>query len=121
MSIIKRMRKQWAMYFPIERIDRYGKPVHSKEPIEIKCRWDEVSEEFVNEQGQTVLSAAKVYPDRILEKGGLLWQGTAVEFALVPWNKNTTPPSDLDDVYPIRQFQRIPNLKAKEFLLIAVL
>lgn len=120
MSLIKRMRKQRAMYFASTGQDRFGKMKYA-DPVEIRCRWEERSQEYVTDAGQEKLSNAVVYVDRRMKEGELLWQGTAEEFAALKWDKLKTPAENIDDVFPIQQFQRLPNLKAKEFLLTAIL
>ena len=122
MGIITRMRKQTCVYWAFassdsagEDYDDFGQPQWSS-PIEILCRWENVSEEFVDAKGTRQVSRSKVYVDRDVRVGELLMLGELVdvidgENALV---KN-------DDAWAIRKLDKIPNLKAPEFLRMAFL
>lgn len=112
MSIIRRMRKQKAVWW--ERSDtanRHGKFTFS-EPAEIDCRWDDSMSEFRTETGQVLISQATVYPDRILKEGDKLRKG----------EMETDEPSDptlLKTAFEVQRFEQIPNLKNTETLFIA--
>jgi hypothetical protein len=113
MSIIKRMRRQTAVWWARGVPDRYGKFSFSA-PVEIKCRWDGSGSEFRNKGGQIEISAATVYPDRVLKIGDELMLGDL---------ESDTPedPSELKEAFEIMKFETTPNLKATEFLYTAYL
>lgn len=111
MSVIKKMRRQFAIYW--ERLDpdifgRYSFAV----PVEVPCRWDDASAEFRNSQGASQMSRAEVYPDRVMKVGDMLRKGSL---------ETDTPldPRELTDTYEIQGFDQIPNFKATETLYIA--
>ena len=122
MGIITKMLKQTCVYWTLassdsagEDYDDFGQPQWSS-PVEILCRWEDVSEEFVDVKGARQVSRSKVYVDRDVRVGELLMLGELVdvidgENALV---KN-------DDAWAIRKLDKIPNLKAPEFLRMAFL
>lgn len=120
MSIISRMRKQTAVYWPLDiesggdKFDDYGQPVLS-DPIEIKCRWEDVSEEFIGSDGTRQISNAKVYVDRDVDVGGVLMLGTLLDVS------SADNPKGNIGAFEIRKFEKIPNLKATEFLRTAYL
>lgn len=62
-------RKQDAFYVPPFANAAFGR-VFSAPPVAIKCRWDDVVEEMRTADGETFVSKATIYPDRILKVGG---------------------------------------------------
>ena len=113
MSVIKKMRKQKAVWWARGAMDTYGAFTFAA-PVEIACRWDGSGAEFRNSQGQTGFSNAVVYLDRVMKAGDKLWEGAM--------DSNTPEsPSDLVDAFEIQKFDRTPNFKATEFLYTAYL
>ena len=66
MSIITKMRKQTAVYWALSSYDEYGQPTWDS-PVEIECRWEDKSEEFIVSDGTRQVSNAIVYVDRDME------------------------------------------------------
>lgn len=114
MSIISRMRKQVAVYWPMIGTNDAGEPIYGP-PEEIKCRWEDVHEVFKTAAGDDTVSNSKVYVDRETPEGGVLWEGSIEDL------ENQMLPFENDGAYAIRKFSRVPNLKATESLLIAML
>lgn len=112
MSIIRRMRKQKAVWWERkEKPDRFGKFAFEP-PVEIDCRWDDSVSEFRTEGGQTQISQATVYPDRPLKEGDKLRKGEME-------TDEPDSPLALTTAYEVQRFQQIPNLKNTETLYIA--
>jgi hypothetical protein len=107
MGIITKMRKQKAVYWPPSTYDAYGQPTMGT-AVQIDCRWEDKSEQFLDANGQEQLSNAIVYVSQDVALGGMLWLGL---LASAPVN----PKAD-DDAWEIRKFEKLPNLKASEFL-----
>ena len=121
MSIISRMRRQTAVYWTLaasesagEDWDDTGQPQWG-EPVEIECRWEDVVEEFVDLKGTRQLSRSIVYVDRDVDNGGVLMLG---ELTDIVEEENVL---ENDGAWEIRKFDKIPNLKATEFLRMAYL
>src|SRR5690554_523382 len=113
MGIITRMRKQKAVYWePTGRVDRNGNPVF-EDPVEIDCRWEDVSELFLDENGNQQVSKAKVYVDRDVKLRGYLKLGEIYGIS--------EGPLKYSDVHTIRRFERLPNLRNTETLRTAIL
>jgi len=120
MGIIKRMRKQIAVHWALASAesggiahDDYGQPVLT-DPVEIECRWEAKSEEFVAANGTKTTSRAVVYVDRDVDVGGVLMLGELTDVTDVDAKEN-------EGAWEIKRFDRIPNLKATEYLRIAYL
>lgn len=112
MSLIKRMRKQYAVYWPPSENDDFGQPI-PQEPIEIRCRWEDVQEEYQDLKGEKHVSNAIVYVDRELEIDGYLWEGKLSEL-------ESEEPVEAG-AYEIKKVNKLPNLRATEFLRTVIL
>jgi hypothetical protein len=98
--------KQDAVYWPPTAEDKFGKPGFGS-PQAIKCRWEDVNEEFISVDGTNAVSTAKVWIAIDLEVGGALWLGKLVDAGVLP--------ADTDGAQIIRQFKKIPNKLATSF------
>ena len=116
MSIITRMRKQKAVYWPLATAspDDYGQPVYDTH-VEIDCRWDDVVQEFIDSKGTIQASHSIVYTDRDIVLGGVLMLG---ELADITDEDN---PKENENAWEIKRFDKIPNLRATEYLRMAYL
>ena len=114
MSVIKKMRKQHAVWWQrVSAPDVFGRYSYLP-PVEVECRWDDAIEEVVNVKGEKVLSQSVVYVDRIMAPGDYLSRGTL---------DSDTPddPTEASGASEIQRFDQNPNFKATETLLTAYL
>jgi len=121
MSIIERMLKQTAVYWPPageessgEDFDGYGRPI-STAAYEILCRWEEKSEQFLDSDNNIQISNAIVYVGEDVRKGGYLFLGELTDL------EDVDNPQDNDNAWEIMKFEKNPNLKATKFLRTAYL
>lgn len=110
MSLITRMLRQVAVYWPPTHPDDQGEPI-SGEPIEIRCRWEDAAKAYLDKNGVETTSNSIVYVDRDLEIGGILWQGKLADI-----DPDTTHPYKNKGAAEIKQFGKLPNLRATEHL-----
>ena len=105
------MLKQKAGYWELTSLgfDNYGQPIPST-PVEIDCRWEDVGEEFIDDKGTTQLSIARVYVDRDMEVGGVLMLGELSS------GVDEDNPKENENAWEIRRFEKLPTLKATQFL-----
>ena len=117
MSLITKMLKQWAVYWPLSatELDAYGQPVYGT-AVEIKCRWEDRLEEFLDSDGVRKISKAKVFVASDVVVGGVLWQGLLVN---VP--TSTTIPKKNAGAFEIRRFDKMPDIKIRKYLRVAYL
>ena len=124
MSLITRMLKQRAAYWaPSTRSDDFGNPIFES-PAVVKCRWEDVHENFMDDEGNQTVSNAKVYVDQDLQTRGYLRRlKDANERSGVREEIEDLDPSPLnnEEVYTIRKFEKLPDRKAKEYLRTAML
>lgn len=87
MSLIQRMLKQKAIYWPITgKPDQFGKPVLDV-PVQIMCRWEETDIEALQDKQETSEVGTVVYVDRDVVQGGKLKLGvlTSSSSAVGAW------------------------------------
>jgi hypothetical protein len=111
--IIKKMRRQTAVWWQRGAADSYGQFSYAS-PVEITCRWEDRTVEFIDAIGQRQLSASVVYVDRVMAPGDLLRLGDME-------SSFTSDPSDLTGVGEVRRMEKTPTLKATKTLLVAYL
>ena len=111
MSVIKRMRRQRAIYWEKLTPDHHGRNRYA-EPVEIACRWEEGTSDFRTAGGTALMFTATIYVDRPMKIGDKLKRGTL---------ESDTPsnPDEVDKAYTIQRYSEIPNLRNTETLLTA--
>lgn len=107
-GFLKRMRKQKAVWWQRGEPNTYGEFAFA-DPVEVKCRWEDVSQEFLDPRGQTRTSRSVVYVDRVMSVGDKLLRGEL--------DSN----SSITDAFEIQKFDQLPDLKNKAVLLTAYL
>jgi hypothetical protein len=114
MSLIKRMRKRYAVYWAPVGTDEEGQPSFEG-PVEIRCRWENHIIEFRDYRGRTTVSRALVYVDRPLLCGGILWRGRLADVtAEVDPFKNAS-------AWEIMAFGDVETLRGNETMYTALL
>ena len=111
MSIIKKMRKQKAVWWHAALIDHHGRPSFLP-PVEIDCRWEDFAKDFTDAEGSRLISQSIVYVDRVVATGDRLKRG-AIE------SSTNDDPLQEAEAYEVKRFEQLPNFKATEFLLVA--
>jgi hypothetical protein len=106
-GVISRMRRQRAVYWPATSIDSQNRVVLGT-PVQIDCRWEEKSTEFIDIDGQPTVSSVVVYVDRDVTLRGYLWLGL---LASAP-----TDPRVVSSGREIRSFEKIPNFRNTDTL-----
>jgi len=117
MSLITRMRKQDAVYWPKTDPDKFGKPGVGV-AVAVKVRWEDKHEKFMNAEGDEQISNSVVYVPEVsagveMEQGDYLWLGVIGSAPADPVADNAA--------HEIQKFEKLPDLKAKEFLRTAML
>jgi hypothetical protein len=117
------MKKQQAVWWPLKSAessandyDRFGQP-QSADPVQLTelVRWEDVTEEFIAADGTTQLSRAKVFVGRDMQPGDVIMLGVIADIT------NSTHPKENVGAWEIRRFEKLPNIKATEFLRTAIL
>ena len=121
MSLITRMRKQTCVYWGLASndsgglsTDDFGQPQFTT-GVELTVRWDDISVEFIAADGTKQLSRSQVYVGQDLDVGGMLMLGSLTDVT------DEVTISENDGAFEIKRFDKIPNLRATEFLRVAYL
>ena len=119
MSLISRMITygQKAVYWAllgadsagVVDYDDYGQPQYT-DPVEINCRWEEITIEFLDSQGTRQLSNARVYVGQDVDIGGVLMLGELADVT------DDDIPKENDNAWEIRRFEKLPTLRNRETL-----
>lgn len=112
MSVITKMRKQTAVWWQRQETPNEFGQFAFEAPVEVRCRWDDTSQEFLDSQGEKQLSRAVAYVDRTMRPGDRLMRGTLD-------SDLTEDPLPVEGAFEIRRFDQNPNFKATETLLTA--
>lgn len=109
MNIITRMRKQKCVYWALSSKNQFGEKQYDS-PVEISCRWEDSSVEYLNSDGERVVSNAVVYVDRDVFVGSILMLGVLADITDYTYIKENV------GAYEIQKFEKLPNFKTTEFL-----
>lgn len=109
MSIISRMRKQTAVWWPCSGTDAFGQPTYSS-PQEISVRWEDKMEEFVDAHGTKHMSEALVYTDRKMTVRDVLLLGE------LDTNVDEANPKANAGAFEVKRAEDLPNLRNTEHL-----
>ena len=83
--IRKKVCRQTAVYWGAGSPDGFG-GFTFPEPAEIKCRWDDVNELIMTQNGEQIVSRSKVLVTQDLDQNGYLFLGTLEDVPLVAIN-----------------------------------
>lgn len=116
MSLITRMRRQDAIYWPPSDADGYGRPTVGVF-VELKVRWEGRVEEFTDREGTTHISNAVVYVPELpsgseveVEVGGWMFLGGRYDL------EDEDDPRANPGAYEVRRVDHLPNLRNTEKL-----
>ena len=115
MSLIKRVRKQWAVYWePNGGVYQYGVQLYHPSE-EIKVRWEDELVNVVDLGGREVVYQSMIYVGQDVKVDGVLFKGQLADLD----DPSASPPTG--DAKKIRRFEKMPDLRNKEQLRIAYL
>lgn len=102
-----------CVYWPPSTLDKFGRRAPGT-PVQLKCRWDELTETVKDKNGVEFQPKASVMvSEEVDPNGGILMKGTITDIV------DADEPLNNDDCWEIRAFENIPNFKCTEFLLVA--
>ena len=110
MRILVTMLKQTAVYWPSPVPDGYGQYAFGI-PSEIRVRWENKQELFIDPQGDELLSKAVVYTASDVVVGGYLYLGLEAELS-----SDHSDPQTITQAFKIKQFGKLPTLSATQYL-----
>jgi len=98
---------QKAVLWVFDSYDSNGEPKVS-EPVEISCRWEEVSSQFMDSTSSPIAISSEIWTDQVIAKGSMLWKGKLIDL-----------PAPADAIVEVVGFDVIPDIKGRNFELVA--
>jgi hypothetical protein len=83
--------------------------------VQIGCRWEAVAKQYIRPNGEEAMSQAVVYPDRDVKPKDVLMEGTLEDVT------DQSDPKANADAFEVMRFDKLPTIRATEFLLTAYL
>lgn len=105
MGILTKMRKQTATYWSPSTPDGFGGKTYGTATA-LTVRWEDKIELFIDKDGREAQSSAQVFVGSDVAVEGYLYLGAS----------SAADPRTVAGSREIRAFEKIPNLKASEFL-----
>jgi hypothetical protein len=112
-NLLKRVCKQDCVYWAPSAVGTDGQVTEYEDPVDLKCRWEDVQEVYIDKDGNEKVSRSRVFVLQDVKPLGVLWLGTIEQLT------TTDDPFVNEGAYEIRQFDKTPDFKAKKFLRIA--
>lgn len=109
--IKNRLLKQKAVYWGSPVSDGYGGHTWGS-PVEIDCRWEDVTKVVQTRDGEEVVSVAQVFVDRDVVKGGVLWLGRLADLT----SSQQSDPATVSGAYVIKRVEKLPEIDGNGFL-----
>jgi len=106
MSIIRKMRRQTAVWWANQGLDGFGQ-AQLKKPVEIDCRWEYANDLIKTSAGEEKVSKSVVYVDRDMNEGDFLMLTTLATLGTVE------DPNELHDAHEIIKYGKIPVLRVR--------
>jgi hypothetical protein len=114
-NLMRRMKRQDAVLWLFLREDHFGAKIYA-DPVQIKVRWEDKTEEFLDRSGNTTISRAQVFVENRIPERSVLWRGKMSEAVIVDGEDGSPNPFVNEGAYEVRQFAEQPDMKAKKFL-----
>jgi hypothetical protein len=109
-TLQKYVRKQTAVLWANPVNDGYGGRAFDA-GIEIKCRWSDRQELFIDTTGEEQLALAVIHPDRDLVVGAWIAQGTLTALTA----DQIADPFLVDSAYEVRAISKAADLQGRDF------
>lgn len=112
MSIASKFCKQDAVYFAPGAKDKFGSTAFS-DPVAVRVRWEDKKTEVLLEGAIRVTASHHILINQDVEEGGLLWLGTLEDWEAL---NIAAVQASLPDHHRIVSFNKIPNMRATDYL-----
>jgi hypothetical protein len=114
MKLLTTMLQQTCVYWAPSTPDRNGRTTFI-DPVQLRCRWEEVREAYQAKDGTTAVASSKVFVESDVLEQGILWQGTLATVV------DAVNPLRNPRAHVIRSFSKLPTLYPDEYLRTALL
>ena len=111
MGLLSKMRKQTAVYWALDEnpVNEYSQPRYA-DPVEILVRWEPSEDQIITKEGSSVTASAKVFVGQDMEVGELLMLGELTDL------EEDLDPRQQEGALEIRSFNKLPDLKVRNYL-----
>ncbi len=106
-SFIKRVAVQTAVYWGNPQANGQG-GIDYDEPVEIKCRWDDVVKVVTDAKGKEITTMAEVLVTQHLDVDGRLFLGTLDDLD----SGQLDDPASIDRCFAIKRFDKSPEFRS---------
>lgn len=116
-TLMARQCTQTCVYWGNPREDGEGGHIFD-DPVELKCRWEDIQQVVRDTQGNMVTSRAVVYLLQDVDEQGMLYLGTLDDIDSADYDN----PKNVDGAFYIMRFSKTPNLgSTSDFLRVVFL
>lgn len=109
LDFIEEVCVQTAVYWGNPRSDGYGGIIFD-DPVEIKCRWDDVAKLITDAKGQTVISQAEVLITQDVVVDGYLYLGALADLD----SSEEENPISVSGAHAIKRVDKTPLFKSTD-------
>ena len=116
-SVLERQYKQDAVYWGNPQSDGSGGFTFD-DPVEIKCRWEDIKQIVTDKKGNEIASRAVIYVKQDLDEEGMIYLGTLDDLT----SAMEIDPKEVENAFIIKRFAKVPSLHSStEFVRAAYL
>ena len=108
-KLISKFAVQTAVYWDASTVNMYGESTFSL-GVEIKVRWDGVTELIRNKHGKEVMSNAKILTNTDCNIEGWLYLGTLAGLT----TEQKSNPKLIQDAFEIQKIEKVPFVKSTD-------
>lgn len=101
---------QVCTYWAQTGTDMFNKPVFAA-PQALACRWEEVSEKFINKNGEESVSKSRIFFAQNVDLEGYLFLGVNA----------SADATEVDGAYEVQQVKKTPDLRGLKTLYVVYL
>lgn len=111
MGILDGMLNQTAVYWGSPVKDKFGQLTFA-DPVEVDCRWEDVNDLYIGQDGKQHVSSAKVYLDQDVQLEGFLFLGELADLD----SSLLSDPRSYENTFQIKKWDKISDLSGVDFV-----
>ena len=113
-NLLNRICEDTAVYWGTSNIIGPGNAMVFAAPIEIKCRWEDMTQLMMDAKGNRMTSRAVVFVLQDVDEEGMLFRGTLEDLydRLESSAGALDDPQEIDGAYFIKRFVKTPALSS---------
>ena len=108
-ATVAKFTVQTAVYWGAPIPDGFGQKTFTN-PVEISCRWDDITELIMNRHGVEIASQAQLIVTTDINVEGYLYLGTLASLE----DAEQLDPKLVATAYPVQKFEKSPEFKSTD-------